>query len=127
MTFAELTEVWNPLSALIAAISGVLFGFAFGWLATSPTHSRSDLGTPRRIALWAGLFAASAGLVFYAGQTLGSFLSADPHWSRVMSRYGEWLVFSGAIAATAWALIRHDRWMRRLRARNRAISEMRHD
>lgn len=125
MTLAELTEVWSPLSALIATVSGVLFGLAFGWIAINPVYSRSDLAGPVRVAFWTALFAASAGLVFYAGQTLGSFLSADPHWSRVMSRYGEWVLFSLAIGVTTWALIRRDRSARHQRARNRAISEMR--
>jgi hypothetical protein len=125
MTFAELTEVWSPLSALIAVISGVLFGLAFGWIATNPAYSRSDLAGPLRIALTVVLFAVSAGLTFYAGQTLGSFLSADPHWSRVMSRYGQWVLFSAAIGVTTWVLIRHDRASRRARARDRAVSELR--
>lgn len=123
MTLTDLTAVWAPLSGLIAIISGVVFGIAFGWLATSPTHSRSDLETPHKIAFWMTAFAASAGLVFYAGQTLGSFMSNDPLWSRVMSRYGEWLVFSVAVGLTMWLLVRHDRGARRTRAYNRAVSE----
>jgi hypothetical protein len=124
VTLAELTEVWSPLSALIALVSGVAFGLAVGWFATNPAYSRSDLAGPLRIALGTVLFSVSAGLVFYAGQTLGSFLSDDPHWSRVMSRYGQWILFSLAIGVTTWALIRRDRSRRRRRAHQRALAEI---
>ena len=124
ITLAELTEVWSPLSALLALISGVAFGVGAGWFANSPTYSRADLAAPLRIALIAALFVASAGLTFYAGQTLGSYLSDDPYWSRVMSRYGQWLLFSAAIGITTWAMIRRDRSNRRHRAHRRALSEL---
>ena len=124
MTFAELSEVWSPLSALLALVSGVAFGLAFGWFASNPTYSRSDIAGPLRIALIVVLFVASAGLTFYAGQTLGSFLSDDPLWFRVMSRYGQWLLFSLAIGVTTWALIRRDRSNRRHRAHRRALREL---
>ena len=124
MTFADLTAVWTPLSALVALISGVLFGLAFGVFATSPIHSRSDLAGPLRIALIATLFAMSAGLTFYAGQSLAGYVSHDPLWFRVMSRYGQWLLFSAAIGVTTWALIRRDRRCRRSRAHSRALSEL---
>lgn len=125
MTFADLTAVWTPLSACVALISGVLFGLAFASIATSPTRSRSDLATPLRIALIAALFSASAGLTFYAGQSLAGYVVHDPLWFRVMSRYGQWVVFSLAIGATSWVLIRRDRRGRRNRAHDRALDELR--
>lgn len=124
MTFADLTSVWTPLSAGGALVSGVMFGLAFGLFAINPTRSRSDLAGPLRIALIATLFAASAGLVFYAGQALAGYLVADPLWFRVMSRYGPWLVFSASIGVTTWVLIRHDRSDRHSRARKRALDRL---
>lgn len=126
MTFAELTEVWTPLSATIALASGVLFGLVFGWFASNPAHSL-DIAGPLRVACMAALFVASAGLIFYAGQTLGSYLSNDPLWFRVMSRYGPWLLFSVAIGVTSGLLIRRDRSIRRHRAHNRAVHELHRD
>lgn len=123
MTIADLTAVWTPLSALVAIASGVLFGLAFGLFASS-TRSRSDLAGPLRIALTGALFVASAGLTFYAGQTLAGYLVHDPLWFRVMSRYGQWVLFSGSLGATSWLLIRHDRSGRRRRAHDRAVIEI---
>ena len=125
MTLADLTAVWAPLSALIALVSGVAFGLGVGWVANSPSRSRSDLAGPLRIALTASMFVASAGLMFYAGQTLAGYISDDPLWFRVMSRYGQWILFSLAIGATTWAHIRWDRSNRRHRAHDRALSELR--
>lgn len=124
MTIADLTAVWTPLSALVAIASGVLFGLAFGLFAVNPTRSRSDLAGPLRIALTGALFVASAGLTFYAGQTLAGYLVHDPLWFRVMSRYGQWVLFSASIGAMSWVLIRHDRSGRRRRAHDRAVIEI---
>lgn len=124
VTLADLTAVWTPPSALVALVSGVVFGLGVGWIATSPSRSRSDLAGPLRIGLTAALFVASAGLTFYAGQTLAGYLGHDPLWFRVMSRYGQWLLFSLAIGATTWLLIRRDRGARRRQAHSRALSEM---
>lgn len=124
MTFAELTEVWTPLSALIALGSGIAFGTAVGWFAVNPTYSRSDLAGPLRIARDVALFAMSAGLTFYAGQALAGYLVHDPLWFRVMSRYGQWLLFSLAIGVTTWVLVRRDRSLRRRRAHQRALAEI---
>lgn len=123
MSLAELTEVWSPLSALLAIAAGVGYGILVGWIATNPAYS-SGMASPLRLAVIALVFAASAGLVFFALQTLGSYLSGDPHWSRVMSRYGQWAVFSLAIGVTTWIVVKRDLHQRRNRAHQRAIAEL---
>lgn len=122
MTWEELTEVWSPLSALLAIAAGVAYGILVGWIATNPSYS-AGTASALRLAVLASVFAASAGLVFFACQTLGSYLSHDPHWSRVMSRYGQFVVFSLAIGVTTWASVAWDRRRRRSRAHERAIAD----
>lgn len=120
---SEITEVWTPASALLAVIAGVGYGALVGWIATDPTYS-AGIATAPRLAVIAFVFAASAGLVFFALQTLGTYLSGDPNWPRVMSRYGQWVVFSFAIGVTTWVLVERDRRRRRSRAHERAVAEI---
>lgn len=116
MSLDELSKVWTPSSAVLAIIAGVVYGILAGRVANNPTYS-SGVASPIHIAIVTGVFAASSGLIFFAAQTLGSYLSNDPNWSRVMSRYGQWVLFSVTIACTTWALVRRDRAVRRKRAR----------
>lgn len=116
MTWETLTEVWTPLSALFAIIAGVAIGVGIGWFATNPQYS-TGTATPRRLSTLIAFTGMSAGLAFFALQTLGTYLSHDPQWPRVMSRYGQWVVFSVAIGVTTWYLIRRDRDRRHARAR----------
>jgi uncharacterized membrane protein len=118
MTLADLAEVWTGPSALFAIASGVLFGVAVGWISINPNYS-AGVASAVRIGAIAFMFAASGGLTFYAGQALGSYLSDDPSWYRVLSRYGQWIVFSLAIGVTTWFLIHRDRGARRRRAHER--------
>lgn len=120
ITLDELVRVWTPASAFFAVLSGVIYGLAAGWIATSPTYS-AGLASAVRIGIMATLFAASGGLVFFALQALGSYLSHDPLWFRVMSRYGQWLLFSLTIGVTTWLLVRRDRSLRRRRAHEQAV------
>jgi hypothetical protein len=119
----ELTEVWTPVSAILAVVAGVAYGVLTGWIATNPVYS-TGTASAFRIALISFVFAASAGLVFFALQTLGTYLSGDPNWPRVMSRYGQWLLFSLAIAVTTWLLVARDRSRRRRRAHDVAVAEL---
>ena len=120
MNLSEITEVWTPTSAILAIVAGIAYGLLVGWIATDPNYS-AGIASAARLAVIAFVFAASAGLIFFALQTLGTYLSGDPNWPRVMSRYGQWVVFSLAIAVTTWVLVERDRHRRRARAHDRAI------
>lgn len=122
MNLAELAEVWTPISAAAAIATGVIYGLAVGWIATNPLYS-AGLAGAARVAFLALIFAASGGLLFFAGQALGSYLSADEFWYRVMSRYGQWVLFSMAIGLTVWILVQRDRSRRRRRAHDQAVAD----
>lgn len=122
MNLAELTEVWTIPSAILAIVAGVAYGLLVGWIATNPAYS-SGIAGPIRSAIIATVFAASGGLIFFAFQTLGSYYSNDPHFTRVMSRYGQWLLFSVTIGVTTWALVQRDLRRRRRRARDQVSTE----
>lgn len=122
MTWADVTEVWSLQSALLAVIAGVGYGMLVGWIATDPTYS-AGIATALRLAVIAFVFAASAGLVFFALQTLGTYLSGDPNWPRVMSRYGQWIVFSAAIGVTTWARVERAHRRRKARAHEIVVGE----
>lgn len=115
MNWSDLAEVWTPTSALLAVAAGIAYGLLIGWIATDPSYS-AGTASAIRLALIAVVFAASAGLVFFAAQTLGTYLSGDPNWPRVMSRYGQWLVFSGAIGVVTWARVERAHRRRKARA-----------
>lgn len=122
MTLADFTAVWTPLSALFAIIAGGIYGSAVGWVATNPAYSSTAAG-PVRIGLLTAAWLMSGGLVFFALQTLGTYLSGDPNWPRVMSRYGQWVLFSIVIGLTTWFLVRHDRARRRRHAHDAVAGE----
>lgn len=123
MTIENLTTVWSPISALLAIMAGTAYGVAAGRIATNPAYS-AGIASPIRTAVITSIFAASGGLIFFAAQSLGSYLSNDPNWSRVMSRYGQWFLFSIAIGVTTWILVRRDRDARHRRAREIIASEL---
>ena len=120
MSLADLAAVWTLPSAEFAVLSGIRFGLAVSWISTNPNYS-AGLASALRVGVIAFFFAASGGLIFYAGQALGSYLSADPIWYRVLSRYGQWIVFSLSIAVTTWVLIRRDQRDRQRRAHARLV------
>lgn len=116
MTWSTFSEVWTPYSALFAIVAGIVIGLGTGWFATNPLYS-TGIAAPRRLATLIAFFLICLGLAFFATQTLGTYLSGDPMYPRVMSRYGQWVVFSLAIGVTTWYLIRRDRNRRHARAR----------
>lgn len=123
MTFAELSEVWRPLDIGFAVIEGLLFGYiVVGRFAADPTYA-SGLAEPREIAWITAWSTAAAGFLFFGGQILASFLGHDASWTRVVSRYGIWVVFSVAVGIGIFVrLVRH---MRRKHAEvhDQAVSE----
>lgn len=123
MTFDELVRVWTPASALGAIVGGVIYGLAVGFIATNPNYS-AGLVSAFRIGLLTAFFAASGGLIFFALQALGSYIAHDPLWFRVMSRYGQWVLFSATIGFTTWHLVRRDRIRRKRAAHDRALEDL---
>lgn len=122
MNLAELVTVWTFPSVALAILTGVTFGAGVGWISVNPQYSAGIAG-PVRIGFLAFLFGTFGGMTFYAGQALGSYLSDDPNWYRVLSRFGLWLVFSASIGVTTAFLVWRDRKRRRLRAHDRVIAE----
>lgn len=119
-----LGEVWTPLSVLAAVVSGLLLGvFLLGWFATNPRYS-TGLVPPATVAFLTFWSSALALLVFYAGQTAATYLVGDEAWPRVASRYGLWVVSSGAIAVGTWVRVRVERHRRRTKAHDRAVDEL---
>src|SRR4051812_43342026 len=76
VTVSDISEVWTPMSAILAIVAGVGYGLLVGWIATDPTYS-AGTASAARLAVIAIVFAASAGLIFFALQTLGTYLSGD--------------------------------------------------
>lgn len=123
MNLNDISEVWTPMSAILAIVAGVGYGLLVGWIATDPNYS-AGTASALRLAFIAFTFAASAGLVFFALQTLGTYLSGDPNWPRVMSRYGQWVVFSLAIGVTTWFRVENSIRRRRRRAHDLVAAEI---
>jgi hypothetical protein len=125
MTWAQLTEVWTPLSTIANFLGGLLFGLlGVGWAAVNPAYS-ARLALPREVALITFLMTASGGLVFYGIQTATSVIGEDPAWTRVVSRFGIWVLFAVAIGAGAWIRLRWDLWRRHAKAHTQAVAELR--
>lgn len=124
MTLQALTEVWTPLSIAAAIVSGLVLGLGLiGWLATNPRYS-AGLAGDATIAGLTFAISAFALLVFYALQTLATYLVGDDAWPRVASRYGLWVVCSAAIALGTWLRLRRDRSTRKSKAHDRAVDEL---
>lgn len=124
MTLEQVSEVWTPLSVASAAIAGVLFGFlAIGLVTTKARFSSGDAG-PLEVGFLTFALVASAGLVFYALQAVTTYLGGDPQWTRVVSRYGLWLLYSAALGVGT--LLRSQLALRRRRSRahDRAVDEL---
>lgn len=124
MTVEQLTEVWTPLSIIVNALGGVLFGaFVVGWAITNPAYSVLD-ADPGEIAFVTSAISTAGGLVFYGIQTATTFLDGDTGWTRVVSRFAIWVLFAAAIGVGAWVRLVIDRHQRRSRAHKRAIAEL---
>jgi hypothetical protein len=127
MTLAELTEVWTPLSLAVAIISGLLVGILLvGRFASDPAYASGD-ASPLEYALVTVVMTAAAGLIFYGGQIMTSYIGGDTAWTRVVSRYGIWIAYAAAIGLGTW--IRLHRHLRRKHAEihDRAISQLADD
>lgn len=97
MTLDQLTEVWNLASILFAICAGVGLGaLAVGHYASDPAYASGE-ATSAEYGVLVGFLAIAIGLVFFGFQVLATYLDGDPHWTRVVSRFGVWVVYSVAI------------------------------
>ena len=124
MTWAQLSEVWTPISIGFAIVAGVGFGyFLVGWVASTMTWA-SGLATPGGVSWLAVSLVSTVGLLFYGGQVWTSYLVGDTAWTRVVSRFVLWLLYSLAIGVGTWIRIRHLTDLKTEAARQRAVGEM---
>lgn len=123
MTIAELTAVWTPLAMLIALGEGLLFGYVLiGRFAVDPAYA-TRVARPLEYGALTALMTAAAGLVFYAGQILASYLGGDTAWTRVVSRYGIWVAFSVAIGFGMWVRLHRHLARKHAEVHDRATSD----
>lgn len=124
MTFDQLVEVWNLASVVFAIFAGTLLGaLAVGHYASDPSYA-SGQATPVDYAVLVGVMTTAVGLVFFGFQVLGSFLDDDPLWTRVVSRFGLWVVYSVAIGVGTWARLRWHAQRKRAEVHARADHEL---
>ena len=89
----DLFVVWTPGSVVSATVGGLLIG----GLISRASNPRFDAVES---AVLSFAFSALAGATFFAGQAVDTFAGKDGEvlgW-RVVSRFGEWVLFSVAIA-----------------------------
>lgn len=127
MTFAELSEVWRPLDIGIAALEGLLFGLLLvGRFAANPAYA-SGVARPSEYGGIIALMTAASGAIFYGGQILATYAAGDQGWTRVVSRYGIWVVFSLAIGLGTWIRLRRHLAQKVVEVHDRAVSEIEAD
>lgn len=96
-----LTEVWTFTSVTPAIVGGLAFGVVIGLAANNPFFA-SRIATPGLYAVLLVAFKITSGVIFYTGQILDAYLSGDPNWTRVVSRFGLWLIFSFSIGVSVF-------------------------
>jgi hypothetical protein len=124
VTLAELTEVWSPLSVLAAAIPGFLLGYLLlGRFAADPAYASGD-ATPLDYGVLTAILTAATGLIFYGFQIITSLVDGDTHWTRVVSRYAIWVLYSLAIGIGLWLRLHRHIAARHAAAHERAVAEL---
>ena len=124
MTVAELVEVWTPLSIAVAMLSGLGLGYVLvGRFAVDPAYASGEASALEYAATTA-VTAIAAGLIFYGGQILTSYIGGDTAWTRVVSRYGIWVAYSVAIGLGLWLRLRRHVARKRYEAHERAVREL---
>lgn len=121
MTLELLTEVWNEYTILFAICAGISLGYlVVGHYASDPAYASGE-ATSVEYGVLVATLAVAIGLVFFGFQVIATFIEGDPLWTRVVSRFGIWVVYSVAIGlGTGIRLTRHTR---RKRAETHARAE----
>lgn len=124
ISVADLTEVWTPASILFAASCGVLLGLlAIGKYSSDPAYASGE-STPLEYGLLVAVLCAAIGLVFFGFQIIGTYVAADPEWTRVVSRLGLWLLYAGAIGLGTYVRLTWHVSRKHTEARENAAREL---
>ncbi len=124
MTWSELIEVWSPLSILAALVSGLIVGYLLvGRFASDPAYA-SGVSTPIEYGIVAAVLAAALGAIFYGLQIATSWFGGDTAWTRVVSRFGLWALYSVAIGIGTWIRLNRHIARKHAEAHERAVAEL---
>jgi cytochrome bd-type quinol oxidase subunit 2 len=123
MTLDQLTEVWTPMSVAVALVTGLLVGLVVGRYVADPAYA-SHVAAPRQYAALIGLMIVAAGVFFYGGQILTSYIGGDDEWTRAVSRLCVWVMYGVMIAVGTWIRIRYHLDGKRRIAHKRALAEL---
>lgn len=124
MTIQELVEVWTPLSIVAAILSGLVVGyFLVGRFASDPAYA-SGIAGPVDYALITAVLSIAIGMIFYSLQILTSFIGGDTAWTRVVSRFGLWVLYALAIGFGTWLRLRRHIALKHVEAHERAVHEL---
>lgn len=120
---AVVTEVWNPLSILLALLSGGALGYlVLGRYAADPAYA-SGTATPLSVGVLTSVLTAAVGLVFFSVQILATYLADDPDWTRAASRLTVWVIYSAAIGTSVALRLKLHNDHKHVEARSRAVKE----
>lgn len=124
MTLQDLFEVWTPLTVIAAIGPGLLGGaFLIGRFAKDPAYASGE-ATPFQYAVLTFALVAAVGLIFYALQILTSYVGGDTAWTRVVSRFGLWGMYSAALGVGTWLRLANHIARRHAEVHERAIAEV---
>lgn len=124
MTLEQLVEVWTPLSIAAAVLSGLVVGyFLVGRFASDPAYA-SGIAGPFDYAVITAVLSIAIGMIFYSLQILTSFIGGDTAWTRVVSRFGLWVLYAIAIGVGTWIRLRRHIRRKHVEAHERAIHEL---
>ena len=124
MTLAQFVEVWTPLSTWAAVVSGFLMGFlVIGYFASDPTYASTST-TPARVGVLTAVLVLALGMVFYGLQIFGSYLDGDTTWTRVVSRFGLWVLYGLAIGFGTWVRLQRHLARKHVEVHDRAVHEL---
>ena len=124
MTLGQLVEVWTPLSVVAAIAAGLVVGFVLvGRFASDPAYA-SGVATPIEYGVIIAVLAAAIGMIFYSLQIFTSYIGGDTAWTRVVSRFGLWVLYAAAIGLGTWVRLRRHISRKHNEAHDRAVSEL---
>jgi hypothetical protein len=118
-----ITEVWMPSTVLAAAGTGFAIGvLVLGYLGSVPTYAAD--GTPGQVGRVVAFGGALAGLVFYVGQAAATYADDDPNVSRIVSRFGLWVLYSLGMGLGTYVRLAHIARKRRKQVHQLALEEL---
>lgn len=122
MNFSDLTEVWTPLSVVLAALAGLVLGyFVIGRIASDPTYA-SGRAKPREYGVLTSGLTVAVGLVFYSVQIIAVYIYDDNELARVLGRFGLWVLYGVCIGVGVSVRLRRYYKTKRDEAHERAVA-----